>query len=148
MTEERIYFWSAYVIFSIVVFIPMLFMMEKLSNGDSFNEKLIVNELGLISDVLFSVNGDVSVEYFLIDDYFVEFTDDCKFLVSLGSSGGSRYICADDFNLDKNVLDKGEYNSIILKKEGNMFSVIGVVRSEGFVPGGGRSGGAGASGIW
>ncbi|MBT3281598.1 hypothetical protein HN865_02490 [Candidatus Woesearchaeota archaeon] len=124
MAEERIYFWSAYVIIAIVVFIPMLFVMEKLSNGDTFNEELIVNELGLISDVLFGFNEDVYVEYFMIDNYFIEFTNDCKFSIS----SSSRYFCADDLNLDKGVLENGEFNSIILKNEGNKFSVLGVVK--------------------
>ncbi len=128
MAEERMYFWSAYVIIAIVVFIPMLFMMEKLSDGDSFNEKLVVNELSLASEVLFGFNGESRVEYFLVDNYFVEFTDDCKFLVSVGSSGGSRSFCADDINLDKEVLEKGEFNSVILEKKGDKFLVVGVVK--------------------
>jgi hypothetical protein len=128
MTEERIYFWSAYVILAIVVFIPLLFMMEKMSNGDTFNERLVVNELGLVSDILFSVSGDIRIEYFLGEKYYVEFLDDCNFLVSLDNVGGSKYVCADDIGLDKEFLNVGEYNSIILKKEGKVFSVLGDIK--------------------
>lgn len=128
MTEERIYFWSTYVIIVIVVFAPMLYIMEKSSNGDAFNEKLIVNDLGLATDLLIGFDsGDYKLEYFLNEkDYYVGFEDECKFVVSIGGTSGSKYFCSMDSNFPLYQLDIKKYNSIILGKNQNDFTVIGV----------------------
>ena len=118
MTEERIYFWSMYVILVIVIFVPMLYVMEKSSNGDSFNEKLIAYDLGLVTDLLIGFdNGNYEIEYFLNDaDYYVGFEDKCKFVVSIGRTSGSKYFCSKDLSFPLYQLDVKKYNSIILEK--------------------------------
>jgi hypothetical protein len=128
MTEERIYFWSMYVILVIVIFVPMLYVMEKSSNGDSFNEKLIAYDLGLVTDLLIGFdNGNYEIEYFLNDaDYYVGFEDKCKFVVSIGGTSGSKYFCSKDLSFPLYQLDVKKYNSIILEKNQNDFIVTGV----------------------
>ncbi len=128
MAEERIYFWSTYIIIVIVVFLPMFYIMEKSSNGDSFNEKLIVNDLGLATDLLIGFgDGDYAIEYFLNDaEYYVGFEDKCKYTVSIGGTAGSKYFCIKDLNSPIYSLDVKKYDSVFLVKDQYGFSAIGV----------------------
>ena len=106
----------------------MLYVMEKSSNGDAFNEKLIVNDFGLATDLLIGFDsGDYAIEYFLNDaDYYVGFKDECKYIVSIGGTAGSKYYCSKDSNSPIYSLDVKKYNSIFLVKARYGFSAIGV----------------------
>ena len=104
--------------------------IEQLRNDEyiPFNEKLIVNDFGLATDLLIGFDsGDYAIEYFLNDaDYYVGFKDECKYIVSIGGTAGSKYYCSKDSNSPIYSLDVKKYNSIFLVKDRYGFSAIGV----------------------
>jgi hypothetical protein len=130
MIEERSYFWMGYVILAIVIFIPIILVMQKTSQGNSFNEQLISNDLALLGDMAMGVNGDVEIIYNMnnnLDDFYsIGFSEDCEINVAYKDTSilsSSRSTCGDNLNLEKTPLDFFEYSSIIIEKKGNKFLV-------------------------
>jgi len=156
MTEERAYFWSGYVVIVVVVFIPLLMFMNKAADADSFQEKLISNDLALMSDFVLGSPGEILIDYYVNPDgskvkiYRVGFNEKCLFVVALqGTSleSGAKTYCADNLFLNKEYLVAGVYTKIILDKKVDKLTVSGASFGDGgFVPEGGISGGGGASG--
>ena len=128
--EERTYFWTGYLVIAIVVFIPLLMFMNKSADADSFKEKIISNELALISDFVMGSDGEILVEYNINQEksYKIGFNEKCLFVVSLtGTSleSGSKTYCADNLLLNKRYLDAGEYVRIILDKKEDRLVITG-----------------------
>lgn len=130
--EERTYFWTGYLVIAIVVFIPLLIFMNKAADADSFKEKIISNELALISDFVLGSSGEILVEYSINQEksFKIGFNENCLFVVSLkGTSleSGIKTYCADNLFLNKGYLDANEYVRIILdKKEDNLIVTGGI----------------------
>lgn len=132
MIEERGYFWMGYIILAIVVFIPLIMVMQKTAEGNAFNERLISNDITLLADMVLGVNGDVEVEYDINntqeDFYAIGFTEDCEVSVAYKDTSilsASRSICADNLNLEKQGLDFSEYSSLVMEKNDDRFSISG-----------------------
>jgi len=132
MIEERAYFWMGYVILAIVIFIPVIMVMQETAQGNSFNEQLISNDLALLTDMVMGVNGDVKIIYTInntIDNFYTTgFSEDCEISVAYKDTpilSASKSICADNINLEKTPLKFFEHSFIIIEKKGNKFYVSG-----------------------
>lgn len=130
MADERAYFWTGYLIITIVVFIPLLMFMNKASDADSFKEKVISNDLALVSDFLLGSKGEILVEYNINQSksYRIGFNEKCLFVVALQGTSleqGSKTYCADNLFLNKGYLDASEYAKIILDKKEDKLIVTG-----------------------
>lgn len=130
MIEERAYFWMGYVILAIVIFIPVIMVMQKTAEGNSFNEQLISNDLALLADMVIGANGNVKIIYAInntADDFYTTgFSEDCEISVAYKDTSilsASRSVCADNLNLDKTPLEFFEHSLIIIEKKENKFSV-------------------------
>ena len=133
MIEERSYFWMGYVVLAIVVFIPIIMLMDKTAQGDAFNEQLISHDISLLTDITLGVPGEVEVSYYLNnsqeDFYNVWFNEGCEISVAYKDTSilsAARTVCPDNLNLEKEYGHVMHFSTLFLKKEGNRFSVGGV----------------------
>ena len=132
MIEERSYFWMGYVVLAVVVFIPIIMLMDKTAQGDSFNEKLISHDLSLLTDIALGAPGDVEINYFLNDTegdfYNVWFLEECEVNVAFKDTSilsAAKTTCADNLNIEKNYQESIGFSTLFLEKEGEKFSVRG-----------------------
>lgn len=132
MTEERAFFWPAYLIISILIFIPIFLSMAKVSGGESFNEQLIANDLALLVDSVLGAPGEINIEYNVtgeLDRFFgIGFQEPCVFSIASGAtslSSATRAWCVDNKNLEKEYLDFFDYSRVKIQKKSEKLSVEG-----------------------
>jgi len=124
--EERAYFWVGYILVVIIVFIPVLMVMEKTSRGDDFKEQLISNDLALIIDVVNGANGEISIEYTIDQDseklFKVGVFEGCVVKVALDDTSldsGAVISCVDNSNFEFSGLSPEVYSKIYIEKNSN-----------------------------
>jgi len=131
--DSRLYFYVAYGVLALLVFISVIFAMSKASEGTSFNERLMSTDLALTTDLIMGLPGNFNIIYTLNNGssgvfYDSSFSNPCYFNVIKTNTPlySSTYIdCALNNNLNIIYLDFGSYTRLFLNKDKSSFEVKG-----------------------